>query len=369
MPAYGQFLFNHCPALAANLAGVLRVNCRELAVSVYRFTRKCLSELIPRDIRDGFRQKTVFHHFFNIQLLNADYAEAVDNLPGLLMDEVMPPVGDSFVNADNNLFNLLPFKRLFLLFGQFSLSLGKCPLIRLKKTRIGNFLFIGKGGKILQSNIYSDSFIVFSQRFQFIFKGKAGVPFVVLPPDGAGFDGSSNRAVKFNLDKPYLGNIKFFSNQFKPTLRKSKTVISVERLKPRIARLLAPLDSAKERLESEVNTKLGVLKALGKGVFKVWLFFFPVHQKIAGIVQRQRFLFFLPCFLAGCKRFIICPSAGVKRRLQSPFLFLGRIQSVFVCFKHTIDIRHICINIKDYLKENEKRTPYIPIAEARGFTA
>src|SRR5713101_3318050 len=69
MHTNAQILLNQLPTPATELAGVAWVNQYDATASLLCFARRVLYELIPRRIRDAFRQAVVFEHSVCIQVL------------------------------------------------------------------------------------------------------------------------------------------------------------------------------------------------------------------------------------------------------------------------------------------------------------
>ncbi len=57
-----QILLNHLPTPATAFAGVAWLNQYDAPASLFRFAHRELYKLIPRRIRNAFRQTVVFEH-------------------------------------------------------------------------------------------------------------------------------------------------------------------------------------------------------------------------------------------------------------------------------------------------------------------
>jgi len=132
-----QILRYHLPTAATALAGVARVNPYHLTASLFRFARQNGYELIPRRIRNTFRQAMVREHSAYVQVLNRDGPETGNQLSRLLVRKVRAAIGDPLMDTTDDLAPLRAFRCALLDFGQFALHfrqfgfvLSKVPVRR-----------------------------------------------------------------------------------------------------------------------------------------------------------------------------------------------------------------------------------------------
>jgi len=74
---------------AAILRGVGRIDSGERSASFFRFAGELSKELRPRRVTDAFCQTMITDHAIDGQVFNTDHAEAVNDLPALLVSEVL----------------------------------------------------------------------------------------------------------------------------------------------------------------------------------------------------------------------------------------------------------------------------------------
>ena len=131
VPANRQVFLDCCSTLTTGLARASWVYCYELPSSIFRFLRQYISKLTPSNICNRLIEfiaknfSLIIHHVFDIKFFNTDDAKVINKFSCFLVNKIMSPIRYSFVNANNNLFNLLSFRRVFIKFRQFSLSLCK----------------------------------------------------------------------------------------------------------------------------------------------------------------------------------------------------------------------------------------------------
>src|SRR5947209_20152964 len=84
-------------APAAILRRVGRIHFDELSASFFRFAREFVKELRPRGIGNAFGQAMGMNHAVDAQVFYAHGPELVDDLPGLLMREVVSSEGNTLI--------------------------------------------------------------------------------------------------------------------------------------------------------------------------------------------------------------------------------------------------------------------------------
>ena len=349
-----QSFFNQLSTSRASLACVARINERHGSAGACCLVSRELHELSPGCFSNGFSDafKSILPHIFNVQFFKGDDLIGLNQFTRKFMCKILTFIDDSLVNMGDGFFSLLSFKAAILFLRKFALRFCQGFFFCFEKAGILNFLTGRKSGKRRKANINTNHRINFRQWTNFNFTGKTSIPFARRSPaNSQGFNGSFNIPMLSNLNGTNLRQLKPVINKTKSALREGETIISVKSFKSWITRLFARFHSAKESLECKINTKLGILETLGKCVGKIGFIFLPLNQKVAGIIQRQRFLFFFPHFFTDCKGLIIGPATSIKRRLQRFFLFGRRIETIFKSLTHGNILNTINLNIKNYFTE------------------
>ncbi len=317
----------------AALRSAIGIDCNELSASFFRFTRECIEELSPTGISNRFSKVMIAEHPIDIKLLNGDNAKGINQFSGFLVNKVVSPVSDAFVDTADNLFRLASFRCPLIQLRQLSLTLSQSLLISSEKAGVGNLLSNREGSESLQSHVNAHRRIGWWQWLRFVFRGEAGVPLIILPSDGAGADFAEGLAVHSNFHITHLGQVET-AIDMKSKLGIGEAVIPIIPLEAGIARLLPSLHSPEKSTEGFVKSVSHILKNLGVDIAETRALYFKLGDALALLEIGKRFLLFLPSILTLLKKLVIKPAAFIKLGLQKIGLVLGGIKSVFKSFLH-----------------------------------
>ncbi len=148
--ALGERHFLAMPTSAAILARVGRVHHYISSPGACSLIRQTGGEHRPCGGADALGETMVVEHVINGQILNRDSAMLVDDLPALLVREVLAAVGDALMDARHHLPTLAAFRCSALsllwprLFGETTLRLRQHRLISTEEARDG-CLLCGRG--------------------------------------------------------------------------------------------------------------------------------------------------------------------------------------------------------------------------------
>src|SRR6266496_1950073 len=84
---------------AAILTGIGRVDFDERSASFFRFARELSQERRPCCVTDAFCQTMIVNHPVHKKVFHADHPEAVNDLPALLVREIVASEGDALMNT------------------------------------------------------------------------------------------------------------------------------------------------------------------------------------------------------------------------------------------------------------------------------
>ena len=82
---------------AACLRCVRGVHGHVAPTSVFSFVLEVRGELAPRRVTDALRQTVIMHHLVHLQVFDGHNPILVDDAPGVLVGEVLAPVGDTLM--------------------------------------------------------------------------------------------------------------------------------------------------------------------------------------------------------------------------------------------------------------------------------
>lgn len=188
-----QSQFNQLAATGGEPRRIARINRFTNSPSVRSFVRSVLNQLIPRSVRNRFRETTVLNHPANVQVFKDNQTKAVNEVATELVREVPAAVGDSFMDAPRRLTLLAP------------LRFRQCFLIRPKETRVRDLLASGHGCEARQPDIYTDRSLVGGKGLRFYLDREASKPFVGrCADDSERLDLTFNRTVEFDTHVPNL---------------------------------------------------------------------------------------------------------------------------------------------------------------------
>jgi hypothetical protein len=290
MHADTQRLLDHRSAPATALRCAAWVNLDIRSTSIFRFVARIGGELLPGGVSNAFRQEVIFQHPCDAQVLENDHAETIDQLPAFLMREVLTPVGYPLMDASNNHPTPRSFWSSLRLFAQAALRSLQVALIAPKEARVVYRLASRERGKLLKTDIYTNS------RFRhvgglltrfFDRKGNKSLAGTTMPKCD-GFDSAFDGTVE--VDR-YLADLRedqlvFFEPRAVPVLRVGHTVVSTRALEARVSGVLfTDFDTAKERLECQIDTNLSVLQDLAMHQFERLALGFPIGKHRLSVVQ------------------------------------------------------------------------------------
>ena len=93
--------------------------------SFFRFGEQLLKKSRPTRIVNALSKTMVMNHPVHVKVFDADHTKTVDDLPGLLMREVLPSELDTFVNPCHNLTVLAPLRCTFCQLGMLAVNFSK----------------------------------------------------------------------------------------------------------------------------------------------------------------------------------------------------------------------------------------------------
>jgi len=368
-----QIFVYQLPTPATALTGVARVNQYDTTASIFRFAQRVLYKLVPRRIRNAFRQAVVFEHPLYIQVLKGQHAEAVGQLPAFLVSKVTSSIRYSFVDTTDHLTPFCAFWCTFLSFGQFPLCFRQLVLILSKETRIGDLLAIRQGSERLKTDIHTDRGSGWRQGLRFGFDSEAGVPLSRgAASQGDRFHSAFDRPMQDQLNRADLAEDKRVAEQQRAIaiLRIGDAVKAPFALEARVADLLlACLDAPKERFEGQINALGHVLQYLRVNSLQRWSFTLQQRNAALGLVPVCGSLLLFPSVLAIGQCFVIQPAAFLKHLLKKSLLALGGADTVFERFRHIVIIVRSHLTSKFVrlgLKRLKRVKPLYPTAEAGG---
>src|ERR1700736_5681775 len=86
---------------ATGLGCIGGVHSDQLTASFFRFAHQLIEECRPRHITDRFRQTMGVKHTVHVQIFHADNTGLIDNLPRMLMGEVLSTPRDTLMHTSN----------------------------------------------------------------------------------------------------------------------------------------------------------------------------------------------------------------------------------------------------------------------------
>lgn len=317
MDANGKGFLNQSTTPAASFGCVARVNQHDFTISVFCFAGDVAYPLIPGCILNAFSQGVILEPVLPVQLSKRNDAVFIDQLAREFVRKVLAPVSNPLVEVLQRSAPPGPFGSAFLNLGKFSLRHRQFLLVPAKETRIIDFLTVAECSKAFQTNVNAYRFPTCRKRFGFDFTREVGVPIAKrVLADIQGLDIPTDRAMQDDFDGAYLGQIQTVFSEFEATLRIGKAILAPIATKTGIARFFARFQSAKESLESQINTAANFLENLGMGLFQLWFGLFPARQHLDRVVMRNDFLLLLPCIFTSGKRLVVHPTAQFKGLCQ-----------------------------------------------------
>jgi hypothetical protein len=348
-----QILLYQLPTLATALASVAWVNQYDTPASFFRFARRDEYELVPRRIRNAFRQAVVFEHALCIQVLKREGSETIDQIPTFLVCKVRTPIGDSLVDATDNFPAFHSLQTTLGSFSQFALRFRQFVFFGSEKARINDLLAIRQGCERFKTNIDTDCRLNSRQWLWFGFNAERNEPLAsTTASDRNCLDPPFDPTMQDHLDRADFRQDKLLpvKSHTVAILRVGHTVVPAIALETRIASvLLACFQAPEEGFEGQIKANLHVLKHLRMNNLKRWSFDFPGWKEGLRIVQRKRRPPLLPAISAGCKRLVVDIAAFLKLMLEDTLLPFCRADAVFAPFRHTTMITLYRVNSKHVL--------------------
>src|SRR5450755_170238 len=349
-------------APAAILTGVGRVDFDERSASFFRFARELVKELRPRRVTDAFCQTMVVNHPVDLEVFDADRPEAVNDLPTLLMGEVLAPERDTLMHTGNGLAMLAPLGCAFRQFGMFTLHLCQCLFFCTEEARVLDLFPAREGCKGCESHVNTDLSINWFKAFGLTFYGEAHVPLARRGTGNrAGFDGTFDLAVRDHLDAANFREAHpVIMRDAKPRLREGETIVAIGPTEARVSRLLTRLEATEEGFHGEINAYRDILQHLGVDTFERGTLLFEQGEGVLLLIEREGFPRLLIRVLADFQQVVIEPTALKKRLVELVNLFPGRIESVLVGFTHTRILAQSRTHVKnEFSKECVRARPHV----------
>ncbi|EFH88096.1 hypothetical protein Krac_9485 [Ktedonobacter racemifer DSM 44963] len=148
------------PAGGTGLARVRRVHSHHLPSSFFRFGAARRVKNIDHEASAiRFREVSFFHQRTHDQRLDRQQPKADDQLARFLLDEVLAPVANAFVDARHDVAFLLAFFRAFGSPGELAGSPRQCGLVFAEKAGIGNGFSGAQVGKGVEANVNANGFL------------------------------------------------------------------------------------------------------------------------------------------------------------------------------------------------------------------
>lgn len=257
MPPLLQLLAYFASAAAALLTGVSGADFHNLNTGSFSLVFQDAQETAPGGVLNRTGQLVVLDHPTDVQVFHCDKPVATNQVQRHLMMTIPAHVRDASVRLSNLLYGLpsvLPVES-FPTHGP--LLTPKLREFFLLDARVFDVITIGRGEKMLQSDIHADRPVLAGRDGHVSqIAGKDRIPLVGLALDSDGVDLSFDLAVHLHLDQPDSLDAQLAVNQLDtiPVGRELNRRELVVGLKPRVARLLACLDATKEVLVRTVET-------------------------------------------------------------------------------------------------------------------
>jgi len=156
MDTFRQLLNLPISTPGAILTSIGRVDFNQIPAGSCRLAEKQVNEHAPCRIAYAFikRFKITFLHLIDVQVFNRYQTKLINYLSGFLVTEIMPFIGNPFVNFSNNLPGFSPCCSPFFLLRKFSLRFGKVLFFFPKKQGVDYLGAIRKGSETFKPDIY-----------------------------------------------------------------------------------------------------------------------------------------------------------------------------------------------------------------------
>ncbi len=357
---------------AAILSGVGRIDSGERSASFFRFAGELSKELRPRRVTDAFCQTMVMDHPIDGQVFNTDHAEAVNDLPALLVSEVLTSKCDAFMDPRYRLTVLASLLSALCQLGVFALYFGQRLLFPAKEARVLNLGSIGEGSKGLESNVNPDLFGTLRKALGFALNRETHIP---LPRrrslNRTGFDGPFDLAVVDHLHPPNFREAHpILMGETKTRLRVGETIIAMFPTETGIAWVLSSLAPSEKGFEGQIDANRNILQDLGMHAFEGGTLVFQEGEGLLLLIKRETLSRLFIGAFASFQQVIIEPTTLMQGLVERFDLFLGWVYSVLVSFTHAHSIaqnRVVC-QAKPLYTCPKQGTPIHPRFENTGLS-
>src|SRR6266699_2296654 len=140
---------------AAGLTAISRIDSNVCPASFFRFAGQFAEKFRPTGVMNAFREAMIMSHAVDMQVFHTDDPKGIDDLPALLMGEVVTPEGYSFMHSSYSFTVLTPFWCTFRKLTMLPLDFGQGFLFLTEKAGVRYLSAVREGSKRLESDIYS----------------------------------------------------------------------------------------------------------------------------------------------------------------------------------------------------------------------
>ena len=346
------------PAVVARLCGVGRGHFDHVSPSFFRISLERGEKGTPgcvcyRCVQSSFAACPVgnilprrfvqfglgpFDHVAHGQGLDGDQPEALDQLAGLLFDEVLTPPADALMDSRHDLAPLASQTVIPLRIGETTVRLRQLSCFFPEKAGVGNLFSGGEVCEGLESHIDARALIRRGQyqRLDLIAR-EAHTPLSRRTSHNAArFDNASRGPVLHHLEMPNLGKGEFtLFIDAETRLRVGEGSVAKSGFIARIARRLASFYSREEGFEGFVDPMQHILQDLGVDSFIFWSDLFDSGQLGALVCEGDALAAHPIGLLTLLQGGVVQLRAQGELLVQHAFLFLGWVQTVLIGFPHT----------------------------------
>lgn len=164
----------------------------------------------PRAIPNGLRQRVISHHAFDVQVLEADNLALIDQLTGLLVQEISPRPAHPFMRPGNLQTSFVAVVRSLLFARKFLLFSLQVLLCALQMARVRDLPTIARDGEMRGADINANSSTVYRNRWQrhsIIGQDRSPIAPGAVERNGDGLDFSYDLAMDLGADVSYFRHI------------------------------------------------------------------------------------------------------------------------------------------------------------------
>jgi hypothetical protein len=321
----------------AILACIGRVYFNEGSTSFFRFVEQHAKETRPSRVTNAFGKAMIMNHTVNLKVFHTNDAVAVNYLPALLVREVVPFVGYSFMHPSDGLTPETTLLSSLFGLGEFALNLSQLLFFSPKEAGIFNHVSIGEGSKSVKPNVYANRIILWGQSFRFYLATEANEPLTCCRSvKYSTLRRSLYWTVQHNLDMSNLGNVELAILEITSTrqLREGDTIVSTKALEAGVSRLLTCLNPTKESFHCQIYPDRDVLQYLGMNLFEGGSFFFEERDSSLLVKVGDTFTAFFPGFFSLTQKVIEQPTALFKGVIKQASLLFCRVHAVLESFQY-----------------------------------